>query len=267
MLIICSFITTDQPVFKMDEVLISKPLVSDAAVTRLMLRTEFAALEILHIGNISSFLESYITKNKLQYKTSNINGDHTEVDIILVNSESTISQKILKALDELKLIVRYTTSLYIKAGSEFIHFSLIPVLLKYLAKIKGSINFLNKKVTPDSAEVFLNKVTKIIDENIDNDTLNMQQLSELLYMSRSSLSKKIKTHTGLKPTAFINKYKLEKSKHLLIVTNWQISRISDALGFCSQQYYCRLFKKHFGDNPTHYRLCHKDNSYKVDSIP
>ena len=79
-------------------------------------------------------------------------------------------------------------------------------------------------------------------------------------MSRSSLSKKIKTHTGLKPTEFINQYKLEKSKHLLIVTNWQISKISDALGFCSQQYYCRLFKKHVGNNPTNYRLNHNNET-------
>ncbi|WAC02669.1 helix-turn-helix transcriptional regulator [Lacinutrix neustonica] len=251
----------------MDEVLLSRRVLSDAAVTRLTLRTEFVALDILHIGSIPSCLESYITKNNIQYKSSSTHRDHTEVDIITVNNESSISNKTLKALDDLKLIVTYTTSLYIKAGSEFIHFSLIPILLKYLAKIKGSMNFLNKKITTDSADIFLNKVTKIIDENIDNDTLNMQQLSELLYMSRSSLSKKIKTHTGLKPTAFINKYKLEKSKHLLIVTNWQISRISDALGFSSQQYYCRLFKKHFRDNPTQYRVCHKDQSYKVDSIP
>ncbi|WP_044398266.1 AraC family transcriptional regulator [Lacinutrix sp. Hel_I_90] len=251
----------------MEGVLIRKHLVSDATVTRLTLRTEFVVLDILHIGSIPSCLESYITKNDIQYKSSSIHRDQTEMDIVLVNNESSINNKILKALDELNLIVTYTTSLNIKAGSEFIHFSLIPILLKYLAKIKGSINVLNNKVSTDSADIFLNKVTKIIDENIDNDTLNMQQLSELLYMSRSSLSKKIKRHTGLKPTAFINKYKLEKSKHLLIVTNWQISRISDALGFSSQQYYCRLFKKHFRDNPTQFRLCHKDQSYKVDSIP
>lgn len=81
----------------------------------------------------------------------------------------------------------------------------------------------------------------------------MDQLSDLLYISRSSLSKKIKTYTGLKPTEFINQYKLEKSKHLLVATNWQIGRIADELGFCSQQYYCRLFKNYSGSSPTKFR--------------
>jgi AraC-like DNA-binding protein len=250
----------------MDMFFMDQNLESNATVTKLKLRTEVVELNILHIGSIPFFLESYITKNNLQYYASNSNTSHTEVDIILVNNDSAISKNILKTIDDLKLIVTYTKSLYVKAGSEFIHFSLIPILLKYLAKIKGSINFLNKRETKDSGDLFLNKVTKIIDENIDNHTLSMQQLSELLYMSRSSLSKKIKTQTGLKPTAFINQYKLEKSKHLLLVTNWQMSRISDALGFSSQQYYCRLFKKHVGENPTNYRLSQKQKHYKINSI-
>ena len=241
----------------MGKAFINMDLDSGHKVTRLKLKTEVVELDIVHIGIIPSFLEAYIFQNNIQHFTSNINTVNNEVDIVLVNNDSLISNKILKTINNLKLIVTYTKSLYIKAGSEFIHFSLVPILLKYLVKIKGSINFLNKKGTKDSAEIFLNKVTKIIDENIDNDTLNMQQLSDLLYMSRSSLSKKIKMITGLKPTEFINRYKVEKSKHLLIVTNWQIIRISDALGFCSQQYYCRLFKKHVGVNPTNFRLKQK----------
>lgn len=224
-------------------------------ITRLCLKTGIVNLDILHVGTIPLFLESYIISNNIFFSViTDKHVNENEVDIVLVNNDSMIGNKILKTIDSLKLIVTYTKTLYIKSGHDFIHFSLIPILLKYLIKIKESISVFNKKVTQNTSEVFLEKVTKTIDENIDNHSLNMNKLSDLLYMSRSALSKKIKTYTGLKPTEFINQYKLEKSKHLLVVTNWQISRISDALGFSSQQYYCRLFKKTTGVNPSNYRI-------------
>jgi AraC-like DNA-binding protein len=51
---------------------------------------------------------------------------------------------------------------------------------------------------------------------------------------------------------YINKYRLEQSKHLLMESNYNITQIADMLGFTSIHYFSRQFKSHFGISPSEY---------------
>ena len=224
-------------------------------VKLLHIKTELVDFYILHVGRISSFLKLYFLNNNIEDTTSKeIQIENLAIDIALINKDGDPKYCSLKGLSSVKVIVQYTKVTYVKSGTDYIHLSLIPILIRYLLKIKESSNLINYKNVGDYSSLFLKKVYTVIDEHIDDDSLTMKKLGNLMFMSRSSLSKKIKQYSGLKPTEFINQYKLEKSKHLLTVTNWQISKIADVLGFCSQQYYSRLFKIQEGVNPSKYRL-------------
>ena len=231
---------------------------SNQSLTCLQLSAEDVEIDILHIGKISSYLYSFFETTNITFSPTNLKVSDSDFDIVLVNNDSLISDYVYNVIEDVKLKVTYTKS-YIKSGTDFIDSSLIPILLKYLIKLKSAFNNAvhNSKKRKDNVDVFLKKVAEVIDEHIDDHSLNMERLSNLLCMSRSAFSKKIKAYTGLKPTEYINEYKLEKSKQFLIITNWQISRISDVLGFSSQHYYCRLFKKKEGISPSQYRITHK----------
>ncbi|WP_297691885.1 AraC family transcriptional regulator [uncultured Eudoraea sp.] len=203
-------------------------------------------------------MNTYLIKNKITHNPVNHPLEDKEIDIILVNGEHGTDDVLTGSLKQIRPIVTYTKSHYTQSENDDIPFVLIPILVKYLLKLKESISYMNRKKALNTADRFLHKITAAIDENIDDHTLTMKKLSNLVFMSRSAFSKKIKKYTGLKPTEYINHYKLEKSKHLLLVTNWQISKIADHLGFCSQNYYCRLFKKNEGMNPSQFRKEHQN---------
>jgi len=186
--------------------------------------------------------------------------DTNSVDIVLVNQVQTTW--LPEGVTTIRPIVNYTATHTESTSTDLVHFSLIPILIKYLIKIKESIDFMNKNRLQKNTHLFLSNVIKCIDDHIDDHTFTMNRLCEELCMSRSALSKKIKKLTGQKPTQFINAYKLKKSKHLLAVTNWQVARIADVLGFSSQQYYSRLFKRQEGMSPLQYRIKNKPNSEK-----
>ncbi|OEK08217.1 hypothetical protein A8C32_01775 [Flavivirga aquatica] len=232
-------------------------------VTSMQLSTEHVVLDILHIGKISNYLQAFFETVNITFKTIKIKELNAGFDIVLINNDSDTKEELPSAVNDTKLKVIYTkTKSFLNRGTDFIDSSLIPVLLKYLLKIKRSFHVLKDIKNKNSIDIFLRKVEDVIDEHIDDHSLNMERLSYLLSMSRSAFSKKIKEYTGLKPTEYVNEYKLEKSKHFLIITNWQVSRISDVLGFSSQHYYCRLFKKKEGVSPSQYRI----NKRKPNSV-
>jgi len=228
-------------------------------VKLIQLKNDGIDFYILHIGKVSTFLNIYFINNNIQYTSpKGIDIENLEIDVALINKDGGSYDYSLNFLNNAKITVTYTTKNYIISKEGFIHSSLIPILIKYLFKIKESISFIKYNDVKNRSWLFLRKVRAIIDKNIDDPKLSVKRISNLMYMSRSTFSKRIKSRTGLKPTEFINHYKLEKSKHLLIASNWQINRISDALGFCSQQYYCRLFKTKEGINPLKYRKKHRE---------
>lgn len=232
-------------------------------LTLLQWDNERVPMQILHVGQIPTFMNSYLIKNQIANNKIDLTFEGSEIDLILINAETASKESLYDALKQIRPIVTYTKQHYAQKRFETIPFSLVPILITYLLKIKESMSFMSKRKALNHADRFLYKVTATIDEHIDDHTLTMKKLSSLIFMSRSCLSRKIKKLTGLKPTEFINSYKLEKSKHLLLVTNWQINKIADHLGFCSQQYYCRLFKRTEGMNPTQYRKKH-ENSKLLD---
>ena len=220
-------------------------------------------IKILHVGSVTADLSNYFSSQNCNTTVLDTVHQTTEVDIVLVNQIQTTW--LPEGVAIIRPIINYTMTDSTSSNTDLVHFSLIPVLIKYLIKIKESIDFLNKNRVDSSTHRFISNVIACIDAHIDDHTFTMEHLCQGLCMSRSALSKKIKKMTGQKPTQFINAYKLKKSKHLLIVTNWQIAAIADALGFSSQQYYSRLFKKEEGISPLQYRIQNKPNSEK--SIP
>lgn len=98
-------------------------------------------------------------------------------------------------------------------------------------------------------EEFMNKVIRTIEENIMNTNLNVENLAEILHLSRSSLLRKIKSLSNLSPVDFIRLIRLRKAAELISEGKYLIGDICFMVGINSPSYFSKVFVKQFGMTP------------------
>ena len=102
-------------------------------------------------------------------------------------------------------------------------------------------------------EDFMTKINIIIHENLSDEEFSVQQLADLMTISRSSLYNKIKIITGLGVNDYINRLRIEKAISLLTNTNLNINEISSEVGFTYPRYFSSTFKQMKGMTPKQFR--------------
>src|SRR6202012_2096017 len=104
--------------------------------------------------------------------------------------------------------------------------------------------------SPD--EVFLQKLLRLIEENIGNANFSVEELSGEMFMSRYTLYKKILALTGKTPNEFIRHMRLKRAAQLLENGYLTVSQICYKVGFKSQKYFVKAFKSEFNVSPSSY---------------
>jgi len=99
---------------------------------------------------------------------------------------------------------------------------------------------------------FIEKLTEIIEANIDNSDLDVAFLLEKLCISRSLLHLKLKKIVNCSATEFIRSIRLKKAAKMLLASNRRIKEIAYATGFSSPSLFSRRFKEFFGMSPREY---------------
>lgn len=98
-------------------------------------------------------------------------------------------------------------------------------------------------------EEFMTRVIQVINENIDDESFNVERMAEALCLSRSSLLRKIKTLFNLSPIDFIRLIRLKKAAELIQDGKYRVGEICYMVGFNSHSYFSKLFCKQFGMTP------------------
>lgn len=114
---------------------------------------------------------------------------------------------------------------------------------------------------------FLIKLSKVINENLNNPELNIDFLTDKMAMSRTSLYNKIKALTGIGANDYISRIRIEKAVQLLTDTQLSITEISEEVGFTYQRYFSTAFKQIKGVTPTQFRSDQKNKSTLEDRVP
>ena len=99
---------------------------------------------------------------------------------------------------------------------------------------------------------FIQKVTSFILENLDNQNLDVDILAEKMFMSRSTLYRKIKAVTGEAPSDFIRLVRLKRAAELLASGTYRAMEVSEMVGYSSFSWFYKAFQKQFGTHPTEY---------------
>ena len=108
-------------------------------------------------------------------------------------------------------------------------------------------------VLSEADKIFLEKMDKLIYDNLSNEELSAKFLTDHLAMSRASLYNKVKTLTGMGVNDYINRIRIERSVHLLTNTELSINEISYEVGFSYPRYFSTSFKQMKGMTPTKFK--------------
>lgn len=100
---------------------------------------------------------------------------------------------------------------------------------------------------------FIIKVTRIIEENIDNPELSVSLLSEKLGISSKQLYRRVKQCTDLTAVEYIRKLRLQKAALLLKNPEFTINEVMYMVGFSNPSYFSRSFASEYGMPPSEWR--------------
>ncbi len=117
---------------------------------------------------------------------------------------------------------------------------------------KSPLTHLKSTSISTQDKAFIQDITNLIYENIDNLDLNVDQLSKLLNLSRPSLYRKIKALSDLTPNELIQVVRLKKAAEILSEGNSRINEVAAMVGYSVQSNFSRDFNKQFGMTPTHF---------------
>lgn len=127
---------------------------------------------------------------------------------------------------------------------------------KEIMRLKYSGSFiidsdLDKLTTPE--ELFIKKLMKVIEENLENPEFDVNMLIKEIGMSRTILYKKVNTLTNHSVASLIKHLRLKKASDIILNTTYPISEVAFMVGFNDRKHFSREFKKVYKLSPSVYK--------------
>lgn len=179
---------------------------------------------------------------------SNINTSH--IPFILLSAKSTVPNKLEGLnvgadiylpkpfnLTELELIVKNMLDSRNNLKKHFLQY--------------GSLESYDKPVNNKDQD-FLHKLTRIVNEKLEDSEFNVSSLTREAGVSRTLLHMKLKKLANLSASDFIKTIKLQKSTKLL-KEGHTVAEAAFQVGFKDPNYFSRSFKEKFGITPSDYK--------------
>lgn len=111
---------------------------------------------------------------------------------------------------------------------------------------------MSKYDLPNQDEEFLNKLEKAVRDNLDDSNFQSKNLEEILYVSHSTLNRKVKALLDTTPNDYIKMRRLSVAAELLAKGNVRSYEVCYAVGFNSPSYFAKCFKSEYGMLPQEY---------------
>ncbi len=99
-------------------------------------------------------------------------------------------------------------------------------------------------------QVFLQKIDEVIAQNFQQPTFGVNQLSEMVNMSRATFYRKFTDLTGTSPADYLRRIRLRKAYDYLQKSTLSVDEICEHVGFQSTSNFRKSFKTEFGESPS-----------------
>lgn len=104
--------------------------------------------------------------------------------------------------------------------------------------------------SPD--DQFMQRVMRIINENMSNSEMNVEFLADKIGISRAHFYRKLKSITNLSPVDFLKNIRLKEAARLLVEKNCDVQSTSQATGFKSVSAFSTAFKHFYNMTPSQF---------------
>ncbi|MCW3807959.1 hybrid sensor histidine kinase/response regulator transcription factor [Plebeiibacterium marinum] len=133
-------------------------------------------------------------------------------------------------------------------------------IINILKTRKVSVNRFSENIEVSPSELttsardkeFIEELTSIIEDNIDNSSMDVQFLIDKIHVSRSLLHIKLKSLLNCSTTEYIRIIRLRKAIELISKEKCSFSEAAYKTGFTSLTYFSRAFKNQYGKSPRDY---------------
>lgn len=132
--------------------------------------------------------------------------------------------------------------------SEIILKDLVNLLIDALAMISGKLHS-EKSSLPE-------KCLQYMQEHYA-DEVSMESLADKLFVSTSYLNRIFKRQYKITPIKYLNLYRIEIAREMLVQTDYKMSTIAAAAGFEDARNFSKVFKKTTAMTPGEYRKEHQ----------
>lgn len=102
-------------------------------------------------------------------------------------------------------------------------------------------------------KLLLEKAVKAVEDNLTEPDFDVTALADAMNMSRSTLTRKLKTITGRTPLDFIRNIKMKHAKHMLEDKDRSVTEVAATLGYFNRKYFTTCFKEEFGMTPSEFQ--------------
>lgn len=111
-----------------------------------------------------------------------------------------------------------------------------------------------RAVKVNSAEQeFLKKAINVVEAHLDKPAFSATDFCKAMHLSRTQLHRKLKNLTGHSTTDFIRNLRLQRASQLLAAKSANVTQVAFEVGFSSQSYFTKCFKKKYGRTPSEYQ--------------
>jgi AraC-like DNA-binding protein len=127
----------------------------------------------------------------------------------------------------------------------------VPVLLESIVAVSKRIGTLLDKDTVTSSILipFNSKIELMLREQATIQSSSIRDMAHEVGMSISRFQRTVKRMTGRSPIDYINYVRLTKARQLLVSRSGTVSDVAYQCGFNSVAYFCKQFKREFGQTP------------------
>jgi signal transduction histidine kinase/ligand-binding sensor domain-containing protein/DNA-binding response OmpR family regulator len=99
-------------------------------------------------------------------------------------------------------------------------------------------------------QVFMEKLLKVVEANMDNEKFGVEDLSGAVAMSQSQLHRKLKAIINQSANHFIRMVRMNRAKELLEKDAGNISEVAYKVGYEDPGYFSKTYKAFFGNLPS-----------------
>ncbi|MGL5318356.1 MAG: two-component regulator propeller domain-containing protein [Bacteroidales bacterium] len=154
----------------------------------------------------------------------------------------------------------------IESGADYFlpkpfNIKLLDLIIENLIKSRESVKsaFLSNEqldvrelIDNSKDELFVNTIIDYIHEHISDSELKINNIADVMNMSRSTFFRKIKAVTGITGKELIDSIRLKKAIQMLVETDLNISEIAYEIGYSNPLYFSKWFKSHCNVSPSEY---------------